>query len=128
MNNTILKHMNLVGACNTSEKYECVSWDDYSIPNGKSTKFHGSSHHQPGIVQVLSLKPPLPSLKTPANPPILAATRWHFTRRWHWSLQHQQGSAGPWRTSSQRRKLSSTLEIHINNGPNKVVPPPVINC
>ena len=31
-----------------SEKYDFVSWDDYSIPNiWKVIKFHGSSHHQP---------------------------------------------------------------------------------
>lgn len=32
----------------------------------------------------------------------------HLTCRWHWPLQHQQGSADAWSTSSQRRKLSST--------------------
>ena len=40
----------LVGGLNPSEKYEFVSWDD-GIPNvWKVIKFHGSSHHQPVII------------------------------------------------------------------------------
>jgi len=39
-----------------------VSWDDYSQHMESHQKFHGSSHHQPGINKV-----PFPTV----NPPIL---------------------------------------------------------
>ena len=40
----------LVGGFNPSEKYEFISWDDYSVPNvsGKIIQSY-SSHHQPAI-------------------------------------------------------------------------------
>jgi hypothetical protein len=52
----------LVNGFNPSEKYEFVSWDDYSQHMESHQKFHGSSHHQPGINKV-----PFPTV----NPPIL---------------------------------------------------------
>ena len=52
MKNTILKHMNLVGAFNTSENMSSSVGMIVPFPMENKKKKHGSSHHQPGIVQV----------------------------------------------------------------------------
>ena len=42
----------LVGGLNPSEKYEFFSWDDFPFPtlSGSQSKIHGSSHHQPDML------------------------------------------------------------------------------
>ena len=46
--------LNLVGGwAYPSEKYDLVSWDnDYSQYMERHSKFHGSSHHQPGTCSI----------------------------------------------------------------------------
>ena len=70
MNNTILKHMNLVGAFNTSENMSSSVGMIVPFPmENKKTWFQSPPTRN--STSMISLKPPFPSLKTPAIPPSL---------------------------------------------------------